>query len=238
MNVAAQWGALWGLLTLMTQGPTYFRFVHGWSIRMTGLLSGLPQLARVLFAAVCSTIGDYLLKSGRMSRTNIRKLATAISNIVQGLFVLGLAFSGCDRVAAVFCLVGAAAANGAVSAGALASMVDISPNFASIIMGINGVVTVLPGFISPIVVGALTFQNQSVEQWRIVFLITAATLVLTGVPYVLFGRSDVQPWNEPQEESTTDGDQDADDRAITKAPGSRVAIVTVSSKCSELKPVC
>ncbi|KAK3911778.1 Vesicular glutamate transporter 2, partial [Frankliniella fusca] len=206
MNIVAQWGGLWGLLTLMTQAPSYFRNVHGWGIRMTGLLSGLPQLCRMLFAVVFSTIGDYLLKSNRMSRSNVRKMATAMCNIGQAAFVIGLAFSGCNKIAAIFFLTAATAANGAVSTGALASMVDISPNFASIILGINGVVTVLPGFISPIVVGALTYNNQTVEQWQIVFCITAAMLFVTGVAFVLFGRSEVQPWNEPVESVSDDAE--------------------------------
>ncbi|XP_034229962.1 sialin-like [Thrips palmi] len=233
MNIVAQWGGLWGLLTLMTQAPSYFRYVHGWGIRMTGLLSGLPQLCRMLFAVVFSTIGDYLLKSGRMSRTNVRKMATAMCNIGQAVFVLGLAFSGCDKYAAILFLTAATAANGAVSTGALASMVDISPNFASIVLGINGVVTVLPGFISPIVVGALTYQNQSVEQWRIVFCITAAMLLVTGVAYVLFGRSEVQPWNEPADREGHSGNGLDDGLAEEDK-----SIVTVTSKCSELKSVC
>lgn len=33
MNVVAQWGGIWGLFTLMTHGPTYFRLVHHWNIR-------------------------------------------------------------------------------------------------------------------------------------------------------------------------------------------------------------
>lgn len=33
MNVIAQWGGIWGLFTLMTQAPTYFRVVHNWNIR-------------------------------------------------------------------------------------------------------------------------------------------------------------------------------------------------------------
>lgn len=38
MNIVAQWGGLWGLLTLMTQAPSYFRYVHGWGIRMVSSL--------------------------------------------------------------------------------------------------------------------------------------------------------------------------------------------------------
>lgn len=33
MNVIAQWGGIWGLFTLMTQAPTYFRVIHNWNIR-------------------------------------------------------------------------------------------------------------------------------------------------------------------------------------------------------------
>lgn len=33
MNIIAQWGAFWGLFTLMTQAPTYFRVIHNWNIR-------------------------------------------------------------------------------------------------------------------------------------------------------------------------------------------------------------
>lgn len=32
-NILAQWGGIWGFFTLMTQSPTYFKFIHGWSIQ-------------------------------------------------------------------------------------------------------------------------------------------------------------------------------------------------------------
>ena len=34
MNILAQWGNIWGLFTLTTQAPTYFKLIHGWDIRM------------------------------------------------------------------------------------------------------------------------------------------------------------------------------------------------------------
>lgn len=32
VNCIAQWGGVWGLLTFMTQAPSYFSFVHGWNV--------------------------------------------------------------------------------------------------------------------------------------------------------------------------------------------------------------
>lgn len=79
INAIAQWGGIWGLFTLLTQAPTYFRFIHGWGIEMTGILSGLPHLLRVGFSIVFSNFGDYLLSNNKMSRNNVRRLATFFS---------------------------------------------------------------------------------------------------------------------------------------------------------------
>lgn len=79
LNIIAQWGGVWGLFTLIAQAPSYFRLVHGWGIEMTGILSGLPHLLRVVFSLFVSMLCDHLLESNKMSRTNVRKLATFFS---------------------------------------------------------------------------------------------------------------------------------------------------------------
>ncbi|XP_069705481.1 sialin-like [Periplaneta americana] len=200
MNIVAQWGNIWGLFTLITQAPTYFRYIHGWDIRMTGLLSGIPHLCRTTFAIIMSTIGDYLLQKSIMSRTNVRKMATGVCCIGQGLFVLGLGLSGCNSTAAIICLTAATGVSGAVSTGPLPSFVDISPNFASIMLGISNMVSVIPGFVSPFIVGILTYQNQTVGQWQLVFYISTVMLVVPGVLYQFFSSAELQEWNSATEE--------------------------------------
>ncbi|KAJ8919873.1 hypothetical protein NQ315_006402 [Exocentrus adspersus] len=197
MNILAQWGGVWGLFTLMTHAPTYFKFIHGWNIRATGLLSGMPHLIRMLWAFLFSQLGDYLLRSNKMTRSNVRKLATAVCCIVQGVFMLGLAYSGCDYNAAIIFLTLAVASHGAVSTGPLASIVDISPNYASVILGFCNTIVALVGFLTPMVVGQLTFQNQTSGQWQKVFWIAAGFLFVSGISYVLFAKSELQSWNTP-----------------------------------------
>jgi hypothetical protein len=63
-------------LTMLTQAPTFFRYIHGWGLEMTGILSGIPHLCRFIFALGFSFFGDYLLRSNKLSRTNVRKLGT------------------------------------------------------------------------------------------------------------------------------------------------------------------
>ncbi|KAL1394645.1 hypothetical protein pipiens_011801 [Culex pipiens pipiens] len=201
MTVIAQWAGIWGLFTVMTQAPSYFNYIHGWDIKMTGLLSGIPHLCRMIFAYFFSMMGDYLLRNNLMSRTNVRKMGGASCCVLNGIFVLGLAYSGCHSTAAILFLTLATMAHGAVSTGPLANIVDMSPKYAGILLGISGMIGVIPGFVSPIIVGILTLGNQTVKQWEYVFLITAGMLIVGGILYMLFADSTQQPWNSATEEA-------------------------------------
>jgi hypothetical protein len=41
MNILAQWGGIWGFFTLMTHAPSYFKFIHGWSIQAVSFFFNL-----------------------------------------------------------------------------------------------------------------------------------------------------------------------------------------------------
>ncbi|KAK9745456.1 Major Facilitator Superfamily [Popillia japonica] len=209
MNILAQWGGIWGFFTLMNHAPQYFKLVHGWDIKATGLLSGMPHLLRFGFSLLFSQFGDYLLKSNKMSRTNVRKLAVTHCCTIQGVFMLCLAYSGCNYTAAIIFLSAAVAVNGAVSTGPLASLVDISPNYASIGLGMCNTVVALVGVFIPTVVSYITYGNQTdVGQWQKVFWIATLMLTISGVLYCIFSRSNVQPWNFPKEDYVTDEDSE------------------------------
>lgn len=195
VNMIAQFGGVWGLFTILAQAPSYFRFVHGWSSTKVGIFSGLPHLARTLMALVFSQIADYFLRHDKMSRENVRKIGTSISCIINGIFVLGLAWSGCDAVLACAFIILSSGSHGAVSSGPLAAIIDNSPNFAGVLLGIVNMFCAIPGFVSPIIVSYLTFENQSIDSWRMVFLICSAMLLISGFIFLLFSDSSRQEWN-------------------------------------------
>ncbi|XP_034942652.1 vesicular glutamate transporter 3-like isoform X2 [Chelonus insularis] len=160
LTILSNWGAVWGYFTLMTQAPAYFKFIHGWSINKTGILSGLPHFMTMVFSWIFAHLCDWLLRTERLSITNVRKLATFICAGMPSLTILGLSFSGCYPALAVFFILCGIAGAGASSSGPLANLVDLSPNYASVLLGICGLVVDIAGFLSPIVVGILTNENQ------------------------------------------------------------------------------
>ncbi|XP_050423926.1 putative inorganic phosphate cotransporter [Adelges cooleyi] len=195
INALTQNGGVWGLLTLATQSPTYFNFVLGLNIKKTGLWSGMPYIARWLFAFGFGMFSDFLIKSKKLTITNVRKLATILCNICQGLFILGICFCGCNSTAAIIMVTLATAVNGSVSSGPLAGVVDLAPNYAGVIQGIVGTITVFCTFFSPILVGMFTLHQQTLGQWNKVFFLTSGICCSTGLLYVFCGDSEIQNWN-------------------------------------------
>lgn len=127
INTIAQTGGIYGLFTILTQAPTYFRIIHGWQSTKIGIISGVPHLFRTIMAILISQVADYLLRKSIMSRDQVRKTAAAVGTIINGIFVIGVAFSGCNSLLACIFIIIATGCHGAVSSGPLAAIVDISP---------------------------------------------------------------------------------------------------------------
>lgn len=122
--------------------------------------------------------------------------------ILNGFAVLGLAYSGCSVTSAVFFIAMSLALHGAVSTGTLSSIVDISPNFAGITLGIVSTVSIISGFVSPIIVGYLTFENQSIDAWKSIFQLAAAMLIVCGSIYIWLNDTALQPWNKTPKQNS------------------------------------
>ncbi|NP_001123317.1 na[+]-dependent inorganic phosphate cotransporter isoform X1 [Nasonia vitripennis] len=222
VTILAHWGGLWGFITFMTQAPSYFNYVQGWNIQATGMLSGLPHIARMAFSYVFSILADWLLRTKRMSLTGVRKLANFVCAGGQCILTIGLSFSGCAPIFAAFFMISGTAINGAISSGTIPSFVDLSPNYASILFGINNLMTAPTGFLSPIVVGMLTNDNQTIGQWRLVFLISAVNLGLSCLVHLIWGTSEEQPWNHYARERSAKKAEEAElegEELVAMKPG-------------------
>ena len=46
-TIIAHWGVTWGFYTLLAQTPSYFNYIHGWSINMVSETKKLIHLATV-----------------------------------------------------------------------------------------------------------------------------------------------------------------------------------------------
>jgi MFS family permease len=152
---------------------------------------------------------------------------------LNGFFVLGLAYSGCNLIAAVVFFTLSVAIHGGVSTAYLASIVDIAPNFAGVVFGVVCTISVPTGYISTVVVGYFTFGNQTAAAWRHIFEICAATLVGCGVIYIWLNDTAIQLWNNLENKS--EGSPLATEKQLEKPPEEETVTESHKTTCFDSK---
>ncbi|XP_076045681.1 putative inorganic phosphate cotransporter [Oratosquilla oratoria] len=201
-------GNNWGFYTLLTELPTYLKNIQHYDMKSNGLVSALPYLIMWLVSVAYSTTIGQLSRRGKISLVGIRKLSASIAAYGPMLALVAMCFVNCDRTLALVVLCLAMGLNGAVYCGYTSSHMDLAPNFAGTLMGLTNSFGTIPGIAAPSVTGAITYQNQTLGAWRVVFGLAAVLYLLSATFYISFISADVQPWNEgvPAKEEENEGE--------------------------------
>uniref|UniRef100_A0A182ST52 Major facilitator superfamily (MFS) profile domain-containing protein n=1 Tax=Anopheles maculatus TaxID=74869 RepID=A0A182ST52_9DIPT len=214
----------WGFWTLLTEMPTYMKEVLEKDIKKNALLSSLPYLVMWILSFVFSPLSDFLINRQYLSRVASRKLFNTIGLWVPMVALLGLAFvpkGGSDL--AIVLLTLAVGINSATYLGFQVNHIDLAPNHAGTMMGITNCAANIMSIIAPLIVGQvisdavsdgggrrerdpLTLSLISLDihlqtdpvQWRRVFYIAAGVYFFGNLTFIIFGKADIQPWNEPE----------------------------------------
>lgn len=76
----AHFTASWGVILFLTNTPTYMKEVLKFDIKANGLLSSLPYISVLVVIVISGILSDKLIKSGKMSRSNVRRLFNGMGN--------------------------------------------------------------------------------------------------------------------------------------------------------------
>jgi len=193
--------SVFGYFLMVNQLPGYMKSILKYDIKSNGLLSSLPYLGKYSMSVVASYFADYLRQAGKISTTTARKSFTTFAVGMPGLFFILLVFFGYDRTWAIVIFTVALTLNGAVTAGYLGNGLDIAPNFSGTIFGMANTLSSFGGYVSTWMVGVITFNDNSYEQWQIIFAIVAGTYIVGSITFLFLGRGELQPWNNPPEKN-------------------------------------
>ncbi|KAH1018491.1 hypothetical protein HUJ05_006249 [Dendroctonus ponderosae] len=171
------------------------RFVQGFA--SNGLLSGAPFICSYIASVFFCYIADKLVTGNYMSLTNVRKLMTALSQVVPGALVPLVSYLGCDIELVLVVWFIAVTMITASYAGAMANIVDIAPNFAGPVLAFAQTIHMTASFLSPLAnFQMLDKQEHLMSAWRTVFYVSCLVACVTYVSYQMWGTGDIQPWNE------------------------------------------
>ncbi|XP_054738470.1 putative inorganic phosphate cotransporter isoform X1 [Anastrepha obliqua] len=197
--LVAQSTGAWGFWTLLTQIPSYMKSILGQDIKSNALMSATPYLAYMFLTFVFCALADFLIKRGYTSVNASRKLFNTIGFWVPVVPLILLGYVRADQSQlALGLLVIAVGVTTAGSLGFLTNHIDLSPNYAGILMGLANCAANIMSLLAPLTVGFVVTDVKNVQQWRVVFFIAAGLYFIGNLLFVLFGKTEIQSWNYPK----------------------------------------
>ncbi|KAK3883520.1 hypothetical protein Pcinc_012170 [Petrolisthes cinctipes] len=213
--VVGEVGNSFGFSVYFSYIPTYMKNILGLSIQeasgWSGFLSALPFLCRYLGAILAATVGEKLLIHQVLSVVTTRRIFSAIAMFGPAVNLLVVSFSGCQPITVIVVLCLGFFFNGSITIGLFANRVDISNNFSGTLSGIaNGSANAI-GFVVPLVVGALTQNQQTMGQWQKVFLMCVPVYFLSELFFLMFLSDTIQPWDNYNEHTEMKDQEEAEE---------------------------
>ncbi|XP_073984969.1 putative inorganic phosphate cotransporter isoform X2 [Rhodnius prolixus] len=152
---------------LLNELPSFIDGILKVGIAANGFLSGCPYYISWLFVFPTCWLADYLIKSGILSKSAVRKLWTTLSMSASCLLILFIGFCVDNSILAIILLVVAFILHAFIFSSFLITPLDMTPNFAGVLHSIINTAESLAGLFAPIVVGLVvdnpvSFLDQSV----------------------------------------------------------------------------
>lgn len=180
----------------LLQLPTFLKDIMNFDIKSNASISALPYIMSTVLHTSSSIISDRIIRSGKLSRTNTRKVFGAIGFLVPILSIIGLAFITCNDwfIAIILLVIGISFSSIPWGAGHLIAINDISGPYSGIVFGISNTIGNLSGIIVPFIVAEITSNSHTQVEWRQIFSITVGVGLFGSILWTFFSDSNLQKW--------------------------------------------
>lgn len=205
-----------GIVMTTLEIPIYFQNMFNTDINSNIFFSTIPQITSLLMSWILPLLAHILMTMNVFSLTEMRKLYTIISVIIPVIIYIRLSLlNQSQRLEAESLIVIAASSNGFHDIAYTTNIIDLSPNYVAILSAIMDLCTSLVQLIASLVLSQINVRNtfstsdlqilltfhfySQVRGWNAVFFINASLLPIAGILYILFGTTELQPWNSKEE---------------------------------------
>lgn len=186
----------WGHFTCLSWLPTYFSEELDLNLTEAAWVSVLPPLASIFVTNIAAQLADNLISRG-VDTTTVRKLCQTIAFVAPALcMTLSSVDLGLPHWEIVVILTTGLALSSFALSGLYCTHQDISPEYASILLGITNTVGAVPGIVGVALTGYLL---DSTHSWSLSLFAPSIFFYLTGTAVWLTYAS-----SKPQSFANTD----------------------------------
>nr|BAN21445.1 sodium-dependent phosphate transporter [Riptortus pedestris] len=196
------WCACWCTWTIITLTPTYINGVLRFNLQDDGLLSSLPYLCCCITSISLTFISGMLKRKTSISESFLRPFWNSLAMYGVGASLLVLAYAPVTTTLAVGMLTTAVGINAAGYLGHGVNILDLSPNYAGVIMSISNSVANIASLLGPLISTYLIKDTSDPNEWRIVFTTSAMISFIGNTIFVFWSTTEKQPWDEESRRSS------------------------------------
>lgn len=190
------WCNYWTGWTLSTLTPTYISSVLGFNLQDDGLLSALPSLCSCIFSLLLSVISGIIRKKTNIPDKFLRPFWNSVGMYGTCASLLILAFAPVTVTLAVTLLTISSAIGATISLGFGINTMDLSPNFAGVLLSIVNSMGNSASLLGPLISTYLIKDSTDLYQWRVVFVIAAMLSFIGNSVFIFWGSVEKQHWDE------------------------------------------
>ncbi|GFT48652.1 vesicular glutamate transporter 2.2 [Trichonephila clavipes] len=198
----AIFSAFWSGAHFLSVQPIFLGTMLHFTIKENGILTSLPFVFQVVLTSTGSCIAKWLNSNNYLGVDKVRKWFNFLYCLGYSICLLGVIYSGCERMLSTVLSIAAMSFIGLSFNGCMITPVDMSPTFAGTLMGLSNTISSVAAFMFPVIVGIMTNEEQTLEQWNKIFVMCIGLTMSSGIIFCIFGSANVQPWNYSNEEST------------------------------------
>ncbi|CAH1104149.1 unnamed protein product [Psylliodes chrysocephalus] len=189
-------GQTWGFQTILSELPIYMNKVMKFNMETNGLLSAAPYLTMCLIIFLSGYLADFLINKNYLMVEQARRIFSFFASFVPATALVVLSFLPEDYITlCVVMIIIAIGLQGASSAGFEINHIDLSPNFAGVLMAICNSCGEVFSNLGPLTVHFIVTDETNKAQWRIIFLAAATSYIVSCGIFLTYMRADIQPWN-------------------------------------------
>ncbi|THU59164.1 hypothetical protein C4D60_Mb03t22110 [Musa balbisiana] len=184
----------WGHYTCLSWLPTYFSEELDLNLTEAAWVSILPSLGSILITSLAAPLADNLISNG-VETTRVRKICQTIAFMSPAIcMTLSSLDLGLPPWEVVAILTSGLALSSFALSGLYCTHQDISPKYASILLGITNTVGAVPGIVGVALTGNLL---DSTHSWSLALFAPSIFFYLTGtVVWLTFASSKPQNFSE------------------------------------------
>lgn len=180
----------WGHYTCLSWLPTYFSEELNLKLTEAAGVSVFPPLAAIFVSTIAAQLADNLISKG-VETTVVRKICQTIAFLSPATsMIISSVDLGLPHWEIVAFLTGGLALSSFALSGLYCTHQDISPEYASILLGITNTFGAVPGIVGVVLTGCLL---DSTHSWTVSLFAPSIFFYLTGtVVWLAFGSSQPQ----------------------------------------------